>query len=56
MDRRSFLKQLTLWSAGLLTVPPLFDITGNRAAAQLPDVSDIFALSNNGDLSGDEGR
>ncbi len=42
MDRRSFLKQVTLWSAGLLTVPPLFDITGNRAGAQLPDVSDIF--------------
>ncbi|MCP4719803.1 MAG: DUF362 domain-containing protein, partial [Desulfobacteraceae bacterium] len=33
MDRRKFLKQVSLWSAGTLLVPPVFDITPEVLAA-----------------------
>jgi len=33
MDRRKFLKQVSLWSAGTLLVPPVFDITSEALAA-----------------------
>jgi uncharacterized protein (DUF362 family) len=33
MDRRKFLKQVSLWSAGTLMIPPVFDISPNLLAA-----------------------
>ncbi len=40
MDRRAFLKQVTLWSAGLLAVPPVFDPAASSwaMAADPPDI------------------
>ncbi len=33
MDRRKFLKQVSLWSAGMLVCPPLFDISSQALGA-----------------------
>ncbi len=40
MDRRKFLKQVSLWSAGIIMVPPVFDLTSKLSASPLlkPDV------------------
>jgi len=36
MDRRTFLKQISLWAAGLLASPPVFQITPELLAAEMP--------------------
>ncbi|CCK78908.1 DUF362 domain-containing protein [Desulfobacula toluolica] len=40
MDRRKFLKQVSLWSAGIIMTPPVFDLTPELLASSLikPDV------------------
>ncbi len=40
MDRRKFLKQVSLWSAGTLMIPPVFDIIPEvlAASALTPDI------------------
>jgi uncharacterized protein (DUF362 family) len=40
MDRRKFLKQVSLWSAGILVTPPMFDIIPETLAASsgTPDI------------------
>ncbi len=43
MNRRKFLKQVTLWSAGMLMVPPVFDISPAALGAKTDDAPDIFA-------------
>ncbi|MBU1340260.1 MAG: DUF362 domain-containing protein [Proteobacteria bacterium] len=41
MDRRKFLKQLSLWSAGVILTPPVFNLTPNLFGSPL-EVSDIL--------------
>ena len=36
MDRREFLKQVTLWSAGAIFLPPVFDLVSPAAGASPP--------------------
>ncbi len=43
MNRRKFLKQVTLWSAGMLMVPPVFDISPEALGAKTDAAPDIFA-------------
>jgi uncharacterized protein (DUF362 family) len=42
MNRRKFLKQVALWSGGLVAVPPVFDICRQAMGAVKEDPSDIF--------------
>ncbi len=43
-ERRRFLKQVSLWSAGLLLTPPVFDI-GNRVFAASKDSPELFVAT-----------
>ena len=42
MNRRKFLKQVALWSAGLLAVPPVFDICPEVLGALNEEPSELF--------------
>jgi uncharacterized protein (DUF362 family) len=42
MNRRKFLQQVTLWSAGMLMVPPVFDISPKALGAAPSSNPDIF--------------
>jgi hypothetical protein len=42
MNRRKFLKQAALWSAGLVAVPPVFDLCREAVGAVKDNASELF--------------
>ena len=45
MNRRKFLKQVALWSAGLLAAPPVFDLAAQSLGAESNGTPDIFVAT-----------
>ncbi|MFU8769618.1 MAG: DUF362 domain-containing protein [Desulfotignum sp.] len=45
MNRRKFLKQAVLWSAGLMAAPPVFDLAAEALGAENSETPDIFVAT-----------